>query len=399
LSNLFIIDFMDESTIYLLKGGTIYAPEPLGEGDVLLAGGKILAIEKELEAPSKFPVQTIDCKGMLLVPGFIDAHVHIAGAGGEGGPASRTPEMQLSHMLEAGVTTVIGCLGTDGFTRSFESVLMKVKAMRAQGVSAWMYAGAYQVPTPTLTGDVGRDLSLIDEVIGVGEIALSDHRSSHPSTDELIRLTAHARVGGMLGGKAGIVNIHMGDAENPFQPLYDAVAQSELKFTQFLPTHCNRNPYIYEDAKTYGKHGYVDITTSSYPCFPDIEIKPSKAVKGLLEAGVPDGHITMTSDGFGSLPHFDDKGHLVKLEMGTLITLFTEWVDMVKTEGIPVEQALKTITANPADILKLAKKGRIKPGHDADLLVINTNMKIEHMFANGSLMVKEGVIIRKGTYE
>ncbi len=390
---------MKDNFIVLLKGGNVFAPEAKGVGDVLLAGGKIILAGKEIELPQKFPVMVVNCSGMMVVPGFIDAHVHIAGAGGEGGPASRTPEMQLSHMLEAGVTTVIGCLGTDGFTRSFESVLMKVKALRAQGVSAWMYAGAYQVPTPTLTGDVGRDLSLIEEVIGVGEIALSDHRSSHPTTDELIRLASHARVGGMLGGKAGILNIHMGDAENPFQPLYDAVAKSELKFTQFFPTHCNRNPYIFEDAKTYGKHGYVDVTTSSYPFFPDIEVKPSAAVKGLLEAGVPGEHITMTSDGFGSLPHFDEKGSLVKLEMGTLKSLFDEWVDMIKTEGIAVETALRTITSNPADILKLHQKGRIENGRDADLLVLNNEMKIIHLFANGEQMVKDGKMIRKGTYE
>ena len=72
----------------------------------------------------------------------------------------------------------------------------------------------------------------------------------------------------MLGKKAGIVNIHMGDARNPFLPIYEAVRKSVLKYTQFLPTHCNRNEYIFEDSKLYGKDGYVDITTSSWPYFP-----------------------------------------------------------------------------------------------------------------------------------
>lgn len=195
--------------ITLLKNCRVFGPEEMGLNDLLIGGGRIIGLAPDIVPPQGIEVEVVDCGGLMLIPGLIDAHVHIAGAGGEGGPATRTPEMQLSHMIEAGVTTVVGCLGTDGFTRSFESVLMKVKSLRAQGVSAWMYAGAYQVPTPTLTGDVGRDLSLIDEVIGVGEIALSDHRSSHPGTDELKRLVAHARVGGMLGGKAGIVNIQI----------------------------------------------------------------------------------------------------------------------------------------------------------------------------------------------
>jgi len=294
---------------------------------------------------------------------------------------------------------VIGCLGTDGFTRNQESVLMKVKSLRAEGVSSWMYAGAYQVPTPTLTGDVGRDISLIEEIIGVGEVAISDHRTSFPSTDELIRLVEHARVGGMLGGKAGIINIHMGDAKNPFQPIHDAVAKSELKYKQFLPTHCNRNDYIFEDAKEYGKKGYIDITASSYPYFPEYEIKPSKAIVQFLEAGVPLEHITMTSDANGSLPDFDENGNLVKLEMGQPRSVFDEIIDTITEEKLPIEKAIKVATSNVADILKLKQKGRILVGKDADLVMLDSKNRIYHMIANGNIMVKNAKALRKGAYE
>ena len=344
-------------------------------------------------------MKVIDATGLNMTPGLIDAHVHIAGAGGEGGPATRTPEMQLSHMLEAGVTTVIGCLGTDGMTRSVESVLMKVKGLRQEGVSAWMYTGAYQVPTPTITGDVGRDVALIEEVIGVGEVAISDHRSSFPSTNELIRLTEHARVGGMLGGKAGIVNIHMGDARNPFKPLYDAVEISELKLTQFFPTHVNRNDYIFEDAKEYGKKGYIDITASSYPFFPQYEIKPSKAIVEFLKAGVPLENITMTSDACGSLPDFDEKGNLVKLAMGFPMSILTELIDTVKEEKLPLEQAIKVVTSNPADALKLRSKGRIAVNKDADLVLFDEDFKVVHLLAMGTMMVENGKMLKKGSYE
>lgn len=383
----------------LLKNCEVYAPEYKGKKDVLIAGTKIAAIDNEIDIKETIGARIIDATGLKLLPGFIDAHVHIAGAGGEGGPASRTPEMQLSHMLEAGVTTVIGCLGTDGMTRSVESVLMKAKALRQEGVSSWIYTGAYQIPTPTITGDVGRDISLIEEIIGVGEIALSDHRTSFPTAVELIRLTEHARVGGMLGGKAGIVNIHMGDAKKPFQPLYDAVEMSELKPTQFLPTHCNRNDYIFEDAKTYGKEGYIDITASSYPYFPEYEIKPSKAIVELLKAGVPLENITMTSDGCGSLPDFDEKGNLVKLEMGYPKSIFKETMDAVREEKLDMEKAIKVITSNVADILKLNNKGRIIPGKDADVVLLNKEYEIEHLFAMGELMVENGTLLRKGSYE
>ena len=385
--------------MYLFRNCDVYAPEYQGNKDVLVGGKKILAIEDHLEAPAGWDIDVTDATGLRMIPGLMDSHVHIAGAGGEGGPASRTPGMQLSQMIEAGITTVVGCLGTDGMTRNVESVLMKAKALKQQGVSAYIYTGAYQVPTPTLLGEVGKDIALIEEVIGTGEIALSDSRSSVPTTPELIRLAVHTRIGGLLGGKAGIVNIHMGDAGDPFQPLYEAIGKSELSLKQFLPTHCNRNSHIFEQAKLYGKRAFVDLTTSSYPFFPDDEVKPSKAIRELLQAGVPLSHITMSSDGCGSLPEFDDNGDLVKMETGSLMSLFEELKDAVVKENLALDSALPTVTSNVADILKLPAKGRIAVGKDADLVLIDSDFRMVHLCAMGSWMFRDGKLLQKGYYE
>lgn len=385
----------------LIKNIEVFSPDNLGTKDILIAGEKIIAIEAEIDIRSlkNIGVVTIDGTGKKAIPGLIDAHVHIAGAGGEGGPSTRTPEMRLSSMLDGGITTIVGCLGTDGFTRSLESVLMKVKSLKSQGVSAFMYTGSYQVPTPTLLGDVGKDIALIEEVIGVGEIALSDHRSSCPTTDELIRLVEHARIGGMLGGKAGIANIHMGDAKNPFRPIYDAVAKSELKLTQFFPTHCNRNHYIFEDSGIYGKQGYVDLTASSYPYDPENEIKPSKAIVELLKSGVPLEHITMTSDGNGSLPNFDKNGNLTSIDMGLPVSIFTELIDTVTRENLPLEKALKVVSSNVASILKLKNKGTIATGKDADIVILDKKYTIIDLIARGQLMTHDYKRLKKGIYE
>jgi len=370
----------------LFQNAQLYNPDYSGKKDLLTGGKTILAIGDHIEPPGGAEVNIIDCEGLMLVPGLIDSHVHITGGGGEGGPASRMPELQLSMMIEGGVTTVIGCLGTDGITRTVESVLMKVKTLRALGVSAWMYTGAYQVPSPTITGDIAKDIALFEEIIGVGEVAISDHRSSVPSIAELARITAHARVAGMIGGKAGIVNIHMGDARDPFRPLHEVVASTEMGYRQFIPTHCNRNPYIFEDAKEYGKKGFVDITTSSYPYDMDVEIKPSVAVKQLLAAGVPIEHITFTSDGCGSLPSFDADGKLVKIDMGLPSSILREIKEAVLIDQIPLETVLKVATSNPADILKLNGKGHIREGNDADLLLLDKNFNIVYLMAMGKII-------------
>lgn len=371
----------------LFRNALIYAPEFMGKKDLLVGGKSILSIADKIEAPKGMEINEIDCDGLWLMPGLIDSHVHITGGGGEGGPSSRMPELQIEMMIEAGVTTVIRCLGTDGITRNVESVLMKVKSIRASGMSAWMYTGAYQVPPPSITGDIMKDIVLFEEIIGLGEIALSDHRSSVPSFNELARLAGNTRVAGMIGGKAGIINIHMGDAKNPFKPIHDVVTQTEIDYKQFIPTHINRNSYIFEDAKEYGKKGYIDITTSSYPYYPDEEIKPSKALKQLLENGVPIKHITFTSDACGSLPGFDPvTGKLIKIEMGLPSSNLRELKEAVLEEEIPLEQALQVLTSNPAEILKLQDKGHICVGFDADILILDSDFNIKYLMANGKMM-------------
>jgi beta-aspartyl-dipeptidase (metallo-type) len=172
-----------------------------------------------------------------------------------------------------------------------------------------------------------------------------------------------------------------------------------MKYTQFLPTHCNRNSYIFEDSKIYGKAGYVDITTSSWPYFQDEEIKPSTALKLLLEAGVPGNHITFSSDSCGSLPGFDEQGRLVKLEMGLPSANLRELADAVIKEKLPLETSLKVLTSNVASILKLSGKGFISPGMDADLLFLDSGMQMVHLLAMGKWAVKSGEVVKKGNYE
>jgi len=213
-------------------------------------------------------------------------------------------------------------------------------------------------------------------------------------------MTAHARVAGMIAGKAGIINIHMGDAREPFKPLYKVVETSELSLRQFLPTHINRNDYIFEDAKTYGLKGYLDITTSSYPYYPDEEIKPATALRLLIEAGVPAEHITFTSDACGSLPGFDPvTGELIKMETGKPLSNLLELRDAVFEEKLPLETALKVLTSNPARILKLKKKGNIVKGMDADVLLLSKDLRINAVFALGQQVLENGVLLKKGTYE
>ena len=164
----------------LIKNINVYAPERLGNKDVLVIGDKIAKIEEAgcmPEIPYLTAEDIIDGSGKILTPGFIDCHVHILGGGGEGGFANRTPEATVEGLTKFGVTTVVGCLGTDGIGRDMCALVAKTKGLCEQGMSAYCYTGSYQIPVHTLTDSITKDIMMIQEIIGTGEIAISDHRS------------------------------------------------------------------------------------------------------------------------------------------------------------------------------------------------------------------------------
>jgi beta-aspartyl-dipeptidase (metallo-type) len=387
--------------LLLIKNAEVYAPAPGGTCDLLIGGGKILRMEPDIRIPRKY-CEVIDGRNHKVVPGFIDGHVHIMGGGGEGGFATRTPGLPLTDAILGGVTTVVGCLGTDGYTRNMAGLLAKAKGLEEEGLSTFVYSGSYGLPLRTLMPSLEEDLLFIDKVIGAGEVALSDHRSSQPSFEAFTQLVAMARRGGMLSGKAGIVNVHLGDGPRGLDFLRRLAAETELPLTQMWPTHINRNPHLFEEGIAHAKAGgFVDFTTSTLASYlEDGEIPCAKALRRMLEAGVDPGQITFTSDGQGSLPDWDRNGRLQDISVGRVTSLFPAVREAVQAEGLALETALRVITANPARILKLRSKGQLAPGMDADVVLLSTkDLEVRSVVAKGRLLMKAGRPLTKGRFE
>jgi len=385
----------------LIKNVDVYAPEPTGRCDVLLAGGRVERVAPGIDLPREY-CEVLDGAGAIAVPGFVDAHVHMLGGGGEGGYATRTPELTLSDAIRGGVTTVVGCLGTDGVTRSLGSLLAKARGLEEEGISTFILTGDYHVPVRTLTGSIEQDLLFIDKVIGVGEVGVSDHRSTQPTFDEFARLASEARRGGLLSGKAGIVNVHLGDGRRGLALLRRVLEETEIPARQFWPTHINRNPALFEEGIAYAKGGgFVDFTTSTVPAYlAEGEVKCSAGLRRMLEAGVPAAQVTFTSDGQGSLPTFDAEGRTVGVGIGRVTSLFAEVRDAVRTERIPLEIALQVVTSNPARILKLRGKGSVAAGADADLVLLEPgSLEIREVIAKGRRLMTAGEPVVRGTFE
>ncbi|WP_423409579.1 beta-aspartyl-peptidase [Heyndrickxia sp. MSNUG] len=387
----------------LIKNGEIFAPEYLGKKDLLIVNNKIGYIEDEIPVPERFvDIKVIEAAGMYIVPGFIDSHVHIMGGGGEGSYRTRTPELQLTDATLSGITTLVGVIGTDGTTRTMPSLIAKARALEEEGITCYVHTGSYQVPVKTLTDKIEDDLILIDKIIGVGEIAIADHRSSQPTYEEIAKIASAARIGGMLSGKAGIVNVHVGDSYDHLKVIEEVVDKTDIPIRQFHPTHINRNPHLFETGIEYAKKGgYVDFTTSSIPKFlEEGEVKCSLGLRKMLEQGVDISQITFTSDGQASLPDFNKDGDLIGLKIGKVFSLYQEVKDAVQQEGIEISTALRVITQNPAAILKLQQKGKVEAGKDADLVLLNkTDLSIQSVMALGKMMVENGKPVVKGTFE
>lgn len=392
--------------VIIIRNVSVYKPDPVGIKDVLVLGDKIAAIEDKIDIDFNglVEVKEIDGTGKILVPGFIDCHVHILGGGGEGGFATRTPEATLSDLTRAGVTTVVGTLGTDGIARDINALLAKARGLEEEGITTFIYTGSYRLPLRTLTGDIMKDIMSIDKIIGIGEIAISDHRSGQPSFEEFSKAVADARVAGMLSGKAGIVNVHLGDGPRKLELINRVVEETEIPVTQFLPTHINRSEELFEEGIKFAKGGgCIDFTASEDPDFweeEDGEVRFSKGLKRLLNEGVSLDNFTLSSDGQGSLPLFNEKKEFIGLGVGKSTSLIIGIKECVLRENIPLEIAIRAVTTNPAKILKLRGKGKIEKNFDADLSLLDKDtLDIDTVIAKGKVMVENKEIKVYGTFE
>jgi len=383
----------------LIKNADLFAPEPQGFGYLLLGGGKILQVGRgNPDFDMSLVSDTLDMQGTAVGPGLIDCHVHVTGGGGEDGFSTQAPPVPLTGFTRHGVTSVVGLLGTDDETRTTANLLARTRALREEGLSAWCWTGGYHLPPTTLTGSVRSDIVNIDCVIGLGEVAISDHRSSQPQFDELARLASQVHVAGLLSKKAGVLHLHLGDGPRGLSLIRQLLAETELPPRVFHPTHVNRRKELFEEACDLSRgNSVVDVTAFPVDEGENAWSAPD-AWERFHEQGCPPGNLTISTDGGGCLPHFNENGEVVKMDFATSAGL-PDTLRELAARGHTLDAVLPAMTSNVARLLRLPGKGRLAAGSDADVVCFDADHRVRHVMARGRWMIQDGSPAVKGTFE
>jgi beta-aspartyl-dipeptidase (metallo-type) len=357
----------------LIENGEVYAPEPRGRQSIVVAGGRIERIgEVDRAALTRIfdDAEVLDASGCIAAPGLIDPHAHLIGGSGEKGFATQTPPIAMNELLLAGITTVVGTLGTDTTTRTMAPLLAAVTALREEGLGAFAWTGGYDARA--LTGSVRDDITLIDEVIGAGELAVSDRRGVEYSPRALARLATDCYVAGTFTGKAGLLHLHIGEGKHRLAPLRAVIDEFDVEPSWLYPTHVERNEALMLEA--------VELTKRGMPIDVDVfERDLVQWVRFHRRHGGDPALLTASSDAAISSP-------------GTLLDQLRACIN----DGVlPVDGALALATSNTARILKLRDRGELAAGMRADLLLLDRqSLALRHVIAGGRVAVRDGKPVR-----
>lgn len=369
----FVFALIKRMKLTLIKNVEIYTPDPIGKSCVLYCDSKIFEvgdIDEKALLKTKLDVEIIDAKNDILIPGIIDPHAHLLGGSGENeGFSSQTPEISLTELTTAGITTVVGTLGADTKMKTMPGLLAKAKGLNDQGLSAYIYTGGYTVPPTTIMDNAKEDIMFIDEVIATGEIAIADERSNEPEPRDLSKVIVDSYLGGMLSNKAGVTHFHVGEGKRKLQCIFDTLEYApEIKVEWIYPTHIERTEALIKKAVELARKG----------CFVDMDVSEGNLAKSLriyFKNGGKADQLTISSDASIASPK----------------NIISEVRDCILHHRFSLEKLLPLITRNTAKVLKLKTKGEIKKDFDASFVVLDKkNLQIRHVISKGKIMVKDG---------
>jgi len=186
-----------------------------------------------------------------------------------------------------------------------------------------------------------------------------------------------------------VIHFHLGDGERKVELIQRALKETEIPARTFHATHVNRNIPLFEDCCGLLEKGcYIDITA-----FPkgtaDPGVEADQAVIEIIQKKLPLSQVTISSDGGGCLPCFNQQGEITHMDTGSAETLIQTLQSLLAAQQ-DLATVLPLFTENVAQLLRFKTKGRIATGYDADLIILNQDNQISDVMGGGRWFVQKG---------
>lgn len=357
----------------LIKNANIIDAYENFNGDILIIDGKISEIGKEI---NKTEVETIDAKGLTLMPAFIDTHAHFR----EPGLTHKEDIESGSKAAAKGGYTGVCLMGnTNPICSSIDVVeYVRNRAKEVglvdihQCVSITENFGGKSIEHLNAFEDDSELVAITDDGVGVMDSSIMMKAMEKAKENNWI-VMSHAE-------DKTFSKIDMRIAEDlmTIRDLYLAKVTKARLHMAHVSTIESINAI--RRAKKEGANvtcevtpHHIGLTTeeSNYRVNPPIREKDD--VKAIIE-GIKDG--TVDCIGTDHAPHTQEDKEKGAPGMVGLETAFSIcYTELVKKYGITINKLSELMSRNPANILGM-NKGSITIGKDGDLVLVDLNKEV-----------------------
>ncbi len=375
-----------------LTNARIITPEAeIEEGTVVLAGGRIIQADADPPPPR---TETLDLRGLIVAPGFIDLHVH---GGGGFSLASDDPEQPYSFARWAVATGVTSFLVTsigrdrDDLIRQIWAALPLMNGVREGARPLGIHLEGPFLSPERLGAFPPEWLSepSVDEFRAYLEAA-----DGHLSLLSLAPEIAGAEAVIAAATAAGVV-VGLAHSDATYEE-----AQRAFSLGVRHVTHCYNGMRLFHHrdpgclaAALNSRDVTVELIADGIHVHPGAMELLLRA-KGLEKAVLVTDAIPLAGLADGS---FDLGGEMVSVEggvarradgtlAGSAYTMDRMVANAARWLPVGLPGAIRMATLNPALVIGVAeRKGRVAPGFDADLAVLAPDLEVEMTFVGGEL--------------
>ena len=385
----------------LIVNGRLLLPDGTRKGSLLVEDGRISRVLSEGEEPRTTGVEVMDADGLYVAPGFIDLHTH--GAGGADFMDGTVEAYLTAARMHAqhGTTLLYPTTLTSTNELLYASFETYEKALSRCGVDGAAFGGMHlegpffapeqagaQDPRYLRDPRPEEYLEILSRTRHIARWSFAPERPGSPA------FAAELRKRGIVPS-IGHTNATFADCDAAFK----AGCSLMTHFYSCMSTITRRNAYRIAGVIEYGywQDGMdIEIICDGIHVPADL-LKLVVKVKGpehialvtdsMRAAGMPegpsllgglsDGQAVIVEDGVAKLP---DRSAFA----GSVATADRLVRTMVREGGVPLETAVRMVTANPARIMGIsAAKGSLEAGKDADVVLFDDNIHIQRTLIKG----------------